>query len=473
MSQLAAVVLAAGRSRRMKSTLSKVLHPAAGRPLLYYPIVTALELGASDVVVVVNPDNRQQVDETLRALFPGLHLRLATQDPPRGTGDAVGCAIPALVEVGCSHLLILSGDAPLVTPDSLRPLVVELAPASLALGTCRLDNPAGYGRVLRDADGKPARIVEQKDLRGEAEAAIEEVNAGLYCASFPELREALARLTPQNAQGEYYLTDIVPHFAAAGSVRSVAVAPDAMAGVNDRAQLCAVESILYERIAERHRLAGATVAPDARVDESVALEQDVTVCSGVHLRGKTSIGRGAFVDVGCVLTDTVVAEAATLLPYTVATRSQVGEGSRLGPFSHLRAGSQLERDVHLGNFVETKNTVMRRGAKANHLSYLGDGEVGQRSNVGAGTIFCNYDGFSKHHTSIGDDVFVGSDSQFVAPVAVGAGAFVATATCVTHDVPPDALAIGRHRQENKVGYATKLRATLQAAKEAKQRRGSK
>jgi bifunctional UDP-N-acetylglucosamine pyrophosphorylase/glucosamine-1-phosphate N-acetyltransferase len=262
------------------------------------------------------------------------------------------------------------------------------------------------------------------------------------------------------------LTDIVPVFARNASVGTVALSAEAVAGVNDRSQLRQVQDAMFARIAERHRLQGSSIASGVCIDDAVQLGKDVTIESGVHLRGKTQIGDLSVIDVGCVVTNSALGARVTLLPYTVVSESQIADGCQLGPFAHARPGSVLEAEVKLGNFVETKATRMRRGAKANHLSYLGDGDVGENTNIGAGTIFCNYDGYSKQKTTIGRDVFIGSDSQLIAPVQVGDGAYVATASTVTQDVPAGALAIGRVRQTNKEGYAPRLRAQLEARKRA-------
>lgn len=467
MSDLAALVLAAGLSRRMRSPASKVLHPVAGRPLVHYPVAAARAAGATRVVVITSPKDRDTVERYLVATFGHDLIQMVVQDPPRGTGDAAKVGLNAL-DATVRRLLILCGDIPLISAADLESLVAALADgAGLALGTCRLNQPKGYGRIIRGQHGHPIAIREQRDLKNEAEHAILEINAGLYAVGVDALRSALGGLSTDNAQGEYYLTDIVPAFAREAGVATVEMSPDAIVGVNDRSQLCAVEEQMFARIAERHRLAGSSIATGVCIDDSVVIGSDVLIRSNVHLRGNTQIGDGCNIDVGCVLTDTAVGAGATLLPYTVVSDSEIGPGCQLGPFSHVRPKSVLEADVKLGNFVETKATRLRQGAKANHLSYLGDGDVGENTNIGAGTIFCNYDGYSKHKTTIGRDVFIGSDSQIIAPVSIGDGAYVATASSITEDVPAQALAIGRARQSNKAGYAPALRARLRAAKEAK------
>jgi bifunctional UDP-N-acetylglucosamine pyrophosphorylase/glucosamine-1-phosphate N-acetyltransferase len=329
--------------------------------------------------------------------------------------------------------------------------------------TAEVSDPTGYGRILRDASGRVIGIREHKDATPE-ERAITEVNPGVYLARSGFLGRALAGLTTDNAQGELYLTDIVAQAAKAGGAAAV-VARDvgSLVGINDRAQLAAAEEVLYGRIADRLRKSGVTIRTSARIDAGVAVEPDAVIEHAVVLRGRTRVGAGARIDVGSVLTDVVVEAGASVKPYTVASQSSIGAGAQIGPFSHLRPESQIEADAHIGNFVETKKTVVRKGAKANHLAYLGDGDIGEGANVGAGTIFCNYDGFRKHRTEIGAGAFIGSDSQIVAPVKIGAGAYVATGTTVTRDVPDEALAIGRVKQENKEGYATRLKARLKDA----------
>jgi bifunctional UDP-N-acetylglucosamine pyrophosphorylase/glucosamine-1-phosphate N-acetyltransferase len=421
-------------------------------------VAAARAAGAARVVVIAAPQDREAVESYLAAAFGQDAIRVVVQDPPRGTGDAARVGVAAL-DASAKRTLILSGDVPLIACEDVLGLAAALSPESaLVLGTCRMDDPRGYGRILRDRSGRAVGIREQPDLKDASEAAINEINAGLYAVDVAALKSALAKLTPNNAQGEYYLTDILPLFAQQGGVASVELSRDAVFGVNDRSQLARVEDVMFARIAERHRLAGSSIALGARIDDAVQIGADARIESNVCLRGNTVVGDGCSIDVGCVVSDSTLAARVTLHPYTVVEESSIGEGCQLGPFARVRPKSVLEADVRLGNFVETKATRMRRGAKANHLSYLGDGDVGENTNIGAGTIFCNYDGVTKSKTTIGRDVFIGSDSQLVAPVTVGDGAYVATATCVTQDVPADALAIGRVRQANKEGYAPVLRA---------------
>lgn len=458
---LTAIVLAAGQGTRMKSARPKVLHELCGRPMIHHVVDAALAAGATDVIVVVG-HGRDEVSTYLARAF-GDRVRTALQETQQGTGHAVRCALPALAD-DAKRVLLLYGDTPLLDAAELAKLPRAIGDAPLAMITLTVADPTGYGRIVRDAAGRITGVVEQKDATAE-QRAIREVNPGVYLARAAFLREAIAALTPNNAQNELYLTDVVAAAARAGGVASVAGADAAsLAGINDRAQLAAAEDVLYGRIADGLRRAGATIRASARVDAGVAVEPDAVIEHAVVLRGATRIGAGARVDVGSVLTDVVVEAGAVLKPYSIGTSSTIGNGAQIGPFSHLRPESRIEADAHVGNFVETKKTIVRRGAKANHLAYLGDGDIGEGANVGAGTIFCNYDGFKKHKTEVGPGAFIGSDSQIVAPVRIGAGAYVATGTTVTRDVPDGALAISRVRQENKEGYADRLKARLKAGK---------
>ncbi|MEM6786968.1 MAG: bifunctional UDP-N-acetylglucosamine diphosphorylase/glucosamine-1-phosphate N-acetyltransferase GlmU [Myxococcota bacterium] len=472
MSRTTAIVLAAGKGTRMKSELPKVLHPCAGAPMLDHVVRAALEAGAEDAVVVVG-HGREAVKAHLAARF-GDRVRTAVQDEQRGTGHAVQCALPALRPEATTALL-LYGDTPLVRAEDLARLLAVRETASVALLTCRVSDPRGYGRIIRDVSDRIVGIREQRDA-SEAERAIDEVNPGMYAVAVPFLRDALAALTPDNVQGELYLTDIVARAAqtegvdreaSSGGVADCAADANTLVGINDRAQLAAAEDALFHRIADERRRAGCTIRAGARIDVGVEVAPEAIIEHGVVLRGRTRVGPRARIDVGCVLDDVDVAADAYLQPYTVARDARIGARATTGPFAHLRPESQLDEDTKVGNFVEMKKTRLRRGAKASHLSYLGDGDVGEGANIGAGTIFCNYDGVQKHRTTIGSGAFIGSDSQLVAPVTVGAGAYVGTGTTVTKDVPADALAIGRAPQANKEGYARRLRGRMEAAKKAK------
>ncbi len=465
LSSTTALILAAGQGTRMKSATPKVLHAIAGRPLIHYPVEAALEAGCGEVVVVVG-HGRELVSAYLAAAFGG-RVKTAVQAAQRGTGDAARAGMTA-VGADVERVLIYYGDVPLLAAGDLVPVVTALGDGpGLALATCEVAEPFGYGRVLRDERGEVVEIREHKDLRDDRERAVREINPGIYAANVALVREALACLRPDNVQGELYLTDIVSYARGANErILAVRSRAEVLGGVNDRQQLAEADQAMIARIARKWRVAGVTVRSGARIEAGVTIETDATIESGACLRGRTRIGKGATIDVGCVLTNVDVAEGAVLKPYTVASDSRVGPRAQLGPFSHLRPESDIGEEAHVGNFVETKKTRMDKGAKANHLAYLGDGVIGAGANVGAGTIFCNYDGFQKHTTTIEAGAFIGSDSQLVAPVRIGEGAYVGTGTTVTRDVPANALAISRVRQENKEGYATKLRARMKAAKDA-------
>jgi bifunctional UDP-N-acetylglucosamine pyrophosphorylase / glucosamine-1-phosphate N-acetyltransferase len=463
---LAAIVLAAGKGTRMRSRIPKVLHPVAGRPLAYYPVKRALELGASPVVVVVG-HQAEAVEAALVAALPEAPLRFAIQTEQLGTAHAVLSAKSALRGY-TGPIAILSGDTPLLTAGTLAAVVKARtrSRAAVAFATLSLEAPRGYGRVVRDAKGRPARIVEEKDA-SEAERALREVNAGLYCADAAFLWRSLAKVGSRNAQQEFYLTDLVAMAAAGGGAVAVPVRSEEATGVNDRAELARAARALVLRMADAHQKAGVSIEDPARFDcdEGVEIAPDVTIEPGVRLRGRTRIGAGTTIGAGSILTDATVGEDVTVNPYTVVDQSTVARGAVIGPFSRLRPGSEIGEEAHLGNFVETKKTRLGKGAKANHLTYLGDAVIGARTNVGAGTITCNYDGEKKHLTTIGEGAFVGSDSILVAPITIGDGAYVAAGSTLTDPVPAGALALGRARQITKEGWV----AQRQAAKAEKEK----
>jgi bifunctional UDP-N-acetylglucosamine pyrophosphorylase / glucosamine-1-phosphate N-acetyltransferase len=460
-----AIVLAAGHGTRMKSALPKVLHPLLGRAMIHYPVQAALDAGAEHVVVVVG-HGRERVEAELARRGDG-RVRTAVQAQQRGTGDAARCGADALPHFE-GRLLVLNGDAAVITRAPIERLIARAAAAGseLALLTSTLPDAHGYGRILRDGQGRVTAVREQRDCSAE-QAALREFDPGVYAIAAPFFRSAVQRLSAHNAQGELYLTDLVALAAEHSQVADLAWDAAELEGVNDRAELAARERDLRLRLNRAHALRGVTIRDpeSAFIDADVELGVDVTIESQVHLRGRCVIGQGAHVDVGCVLRDVRVQPRARLLPYTIATQSEIGEGAHVGPFSHVRPDSTLGPDTHVGNFVETKKTRMGRGSKANHLAYLGDGVIGEDVNVGAGTIFCNYDGYAKHTTVLEDRAFIGSDSQLVAPVTVGEDGYVATGTTVTKDVPAGDLAIGRARQENKRGLGVRLRAKLKAEAE--------
>jgi bifunctional UDP-N-acetylglucosamine pyrophosphorylase/glucosamine-1-phosphate N-acetyltransferase len=466
MDRIAALVLAAGKGTRMKSDRVKVLHRICGRPLAWFSVRAAFALDCTPVVLVVG-HQAEQVEEEFAALFPGAPLEFAEQKEQLGTGHAVMAARAALREAGVKDddgVLILYGDTPLVTAETLQRLVraKQQSGAPLALVTTRPKDPHGYGRIVRNAKGLPERIVEEKDATAE-ERKIGEINAGIYLADAAFLFGTLERATRNNRQGEYYLTDVLA--AAAGLARegrapwpeTVDASEEEVSGVNDRAQLASNAARLRERRLSALMREGVSIVDPAvtYVDEGVEVGADTLLEPMVSLRGKTRVGRGVQIGQGCVLIDVEVADGATILPYSHLESAKVGKGAIVGPFARLRPGAVVGESAHVGNFVELKKTVLGKGSKANHLSYLGDAVIGEGVNVGAGTITCNYDGQKKHVTTIEDGAFIGSDTQLVAPVTVHEGAYVGTGTTVREDVPAGSLAVSAGKQRNIEGWVAK------------------
>jgi bifunctional UDP-N-acetylglucosamine pyrophosphorylase/glucosamine-1-phosphate N-acetyltransferase len=459
---LATVILAAGLGTRMKSGRAKVLHPVAGRPMIEYPVALARALGSTRIVCVLG-HQADEVRAAVEARFGAGAVEVALQLDQRGTGHAVAQAAPLLADHD-GLLLILYGDVPLLTSGTLERLVASAGPRTLALVTTFPPSPHGYGRIVRDSGGRFLRIVEEKDATP-AERQIGEVNAGLYCGPARFIFESLLRLSPDNAQRELYLTDVAEQAARTLEVAMLAAPPDEVMGINDRVELARADRLMRLRLAEALMRDGVTVRDPERlfVEPGVTVGRDSELGPGVELRGKTVVGAGCRIDAGVVIADSTVGERVHIKPYCVVTESQIGDGAQVGPWAHLRPGSRLEAEVHLGNFVETKQTRLGRGAKANHLTYLGDADVGERVNVGCGTITCNYDGVKKHRTTIEDDAFIGSDTQLVAPVTVGRGAYVGTGATIREDVPPGALAVSAGPQRNLLGWVARKQRSRAAA----------
>jgi bifunctional UDP-N-acetylglucosamine pyrophosphorylase/glucosamine-1-phosphate N-acetyltransferase len=445
---LSAVVLAAGEGTRMKSSLPKVLHPMCGRPMLLHVLAALAELPLEKIVVVVG-HGADTVMEAAQAAYRGdVKVEFVEQRTRRGTGDATSVALTAFAEEldAEDDIIVVTGDAPLLRAETLAQLAREhrLADAAASLLTARLPDPTGYGRIVRDAQGRVAHIVEQADATPE-ELLVDEVNPSIYCFRRSLLAPALRRLSPENAQGEYYLTDVVSVLRDAGHPVLGIEARDPMetVGVNDRAQLASAEAALRTRINERWMRDGVSMTDPATtyVDADVELGADVTLLPGTLLQGRTVVHARAVVGPHSQLVDTVVGERA-VVRQTVAREAEIGEDATVGPFVSLRPGTVLEPGAHVGTFVETKNALIHEGAKVPHLSYVGDAEIGAGANIGAGTITANYDGRNKHRTKIGGGARTGSNSVLVAPVELGDGAVTGAGAVVTKDVPPGALAIG-------------------------------
>jgi len=461
----ACLILAAGKGTRMNSSKTKVLHTLLGVPMVAYAVERACELGASPIVAVLG-HQIETVAEVLTKRFGRDSISVVKQKEQKGTGHAVRLGLKPLATFK-GIVVIVCGDVPLLRKETLAALVSKAAKTrGLAVLTSRVNDPTGYGRIVRDDGGAICAVVEQKDAT-EAQRRIGEVNAGVYAAPAEFLRLATSKLTTHNAQGEYYLTDIVARAATSIGVESVDVSAQEMSGVNDREQLVAAEKILGRRIVQAHMKYATFRDPDQVVVEAaVTIEPDAEIGRNVVLRGRTHIGLGAIIDDGVMLTNTMVGAGARVLPYCIASDALIGDNAKIGPFAHLRPGTELGPDVHVGNFVETKKTKLGRGSKANHLSYLGDTIVGEKVNVGAGTITCNYNGYRKSRTEIGAGAFIGSDTQLVAPVRVGKRAVVAAGATIIEDVRDGALAISRVPCKQIDGYADRLAERYRSQKKA-------
>ncbi len=435
------VVLAAGQGKRMRSELPKVLHPLAGRALLDHVLACARSLAPQRLVVVIGHGA-----DRVRATVSGGDISWVVQDPQLGTGHAVAQALPELDD--SVPTLVLYGDVPLTRVATLARLLEAAGPADVGLLTVELADPSGYGRIVRE-EGAITRIVEHRDA-DERLRAITEVNTGILVAPTPALRRWLAALSNENAQGEYYLTDIVAAAVADGVKIASAQPEDAWEtlGVNSKAQLAELERIHQGNVAAALMDAGVTLADPARIDVRGRLHcgRDVTIDVNCVFEGEVRLGNGASVGANCVLRDAIVGAGTEVKPFTHVDGAKIGANARIGPYARLRPGTELADETHVGNFVEMKKTRMGAGSKANHLAYVGDAVIGERVNIGAGTITCNYDGVNKHQTVIEDDAFIGSDSQLVAPVRVGKGATLGAGTTLTSDAPADKLTLSRAPQ---------------------------
>ena len=439
------VILAAGQGKRMQSNLPKVLHPIAGRPMLTHVLDSARALGAQCIAIVVG-HGAEQVRQAY-AVEPD--VQFALQQPQLGTGHAVLQAVPLLQESDTNDVtVILYGDVPLVQPDTLRALLMARA-NGVAILTEILPDATGYGRIVRDSQGNVIAIVEHKDATPE-QRSIQEVNTGIMAVPTRQLKSWLAKLTNNNAQGEYYLTDIVGMAVAEGVSVNVAhpTASFEMLGVNSRLQQSELERLWQRELARRQLEAGVTIVDPARFDlrGELVCGQDVFIDVGCVFEGRVVLADGVRIGAHCVLRNVTLGRSTHIEPFSHLDQAEVGAEAHIGPYARLRPGAQLADATHVGNFVEIKNTKLGKGSKANHLAYVGDADVGERVNIGAGTITCNYDGVNKHRTIIEDDAFIGSDTQLVAPVKVGKGATLGAGTTLTRDAPAGQLTVSRAKQ---------------------------
>ncbi len=468
---LAIVILAAGKGTRLKSNLAKVLHRAGGRTLVEHVVRACAPLGAKQTVVVVG----HQAEQVTPVVEP-LGAETVLQQPQHGTGHAMQVARRAL---GRARLaVVLPGDAPLVRTETLKALVSahRAGNAAATILTAVLADPSGYGRILRKSETAVAAIVEESQLTPD-QRELNEINSAIYCFTLDKLWPALAHVKPNNKHRELYLTDTIATLTAAGDTVLAEVAPDSreILGCNTRADLAEVDRIFRERKRAALMDAGVSIQlPETvLVDPEVTAGEDTVIEAGVQLLGKTKIGARCTIRTGSVLIDALLGDGVTVEPHCVVAQSRLDDSVIIGPFARLRPDNHLKAGARIGNFVELKKSTIGEGTKAMHLTYLGDTKIGAKSNIGAGTITCNYDGFHKFPTSIGNKVFIGSDSALVAPVRIGDGAYVAAGSTITDNVPADALAIARGRQANKPGWASKKRRELAASEKPKKSKPSR
>ena len=457
---LAVIVLAAGKGTRLKSTLAKVLHKAGGRTLVEHIVRACAPLKARDTVVVVGHQSEQ-----VAAVVEPLWAIPVLQQPQNGTGHAVHVAKRALGRA--KFALVLPGDAPLVRTETLKALIAthRNGNAAATILSAVVANPFGYGRIVRKSETAVSAIIEESQLTDE-QREINEINSAIYCFTLENLWPALGQVKPNNKHRELYLTDAIAVMSGKGETVLAQVAGDSreVLGCNTRADLAEVDRIFREWKRNELMDAGVTIQlPETvLIDPDVTAGEDTVIEAGVQLLGKTKLGARCSVKTGSVIVDSVIGDDVKVEAHSLMAESRVEDGVTIGPFARLRVGTQVKAGARVGNFVETKKAVIGEGAKVPHLTYLGDAKVGPKTNIGAGTITCNYDGFQKHPTNIGKGVFIGSDSVLVAPVRIGDHAYVAAGSTITENVPDDALGIGRGRQVNKPGWASKKRRELSA-----------
>ncbi|MFD1439131.1 bifunctional UDP-N-acetylglucosamine diphosphorylase/glucosamine-1-phosphate N-acetyltransferase GlmU [Acinetobacter sp. ANC 4282] len=441
------IILAAGKGTRMRSNLPKVLQPLAGRPLLGHVIETAKKLNAANIITIYGHGG-----DKVQQAFAQENVQWVEQAEQLGTGHAVKVTLPVLPTEGVS--LILSGDVPCVTQETLQRLLDAAAQTGIGIVTLTVDDATGYGRIVRK-NGQIQAIVEHKDANDE-QRKIKEFNTGIYCVSNAKLHQWLPKLSNENAQGEYYLTDIIA-MAIVDGLEVASVEPELafeVEGVNDRVQLAALEREFQSYQAKKLMQQGVHLIDPARFDlrGNLKVGQDVRIDINVIIEGDCEFGDDVEIGAGCVIKNTVIASGTKVQPYSIFDNAVVGSDAQIGPFARLRPGAKLANEVHIGNFVEVKNSSIGLGSKANHFTYLGDAEVGAGSNIGAGTITCNYDGANKYKTIIGDAAFIGSNSSLVAPVSIGNGATIGAGSVITRDVAENSLAFERSKQVAKENY---------------------
>lgn len=448
MTKINFVILAAGKGTRMRSALPKVLHKLSGRTMLGHVVAVVESLGEAKKIIVTG-HGAEQVEQQ----FKSPTTIFTQQKEQLGTGHAVHMAVPEL----CSDALVivLYGDVPLIRPVTIQKILAVVTESTMGLLTINLDQPTGYGRIVRNTKGEITEIIEQKDASAE-QLKITEVNTGVLALQSSQLRDWLPKITNNNAQGEYYLTDLVAIAREAG-VEIVSVNPESateVEGVNNRVQLSQLERAHQRQLAEVLMESGTSLADPARFDQrgDLSAGTDNFIDINCVFNGSVTIGSNVSIGANCQISDSTIGDGVSILPNTIIESSVVGDRAVVGPFARLRPGTRMESDTKVGNFVETKKTLVGKGSKINHLSYVGDAQLGENVNIGAGTITCNYDGVSKHKTDLGDGVFVGSNSTLVAPIKVDKGGFIAAGSTVTTEVPSDSLAVGRAKQRNIKGW---------------------
>ena len=442
------VILAAGKGSRMRSALPKVLHKLSGRSMLGHVVAAVESLGEAKKIIVTG-HGAEQVEQQ----FKSPTTIFTQQKEQLGTGHAVHMAVPEL----CSDavVIVLYGDVPLIRPATIQKILAVVTESTMGLLTINLDQPTGYGRIVRNTKGDITEIIEQKDASVE-QLKITEVNTGVLALQSSQLSDWLPKITNNNAQGEYYLTDLVAIAREAG-VEIISVNPESateVEGVNNRVQLSQLERAHQRQLAEVLMESGTSLADPARFDQRGELSAgtDNFIDINCVFNGSVTIGSNVSIGANCQISDSTIGDGVSILPNTIIESSVVGDRAVVGPFARLRPGTKMESDTKVGNFVETKKTLVGKGSKINHLSYVGDAQLGENVNIGAGTITCNYDGVSKHKTDLGDGVFVGSNSTLVAPIKVDKGGFIAAGSTVTTEVPSDSLAVGRAKQRNIKGW---------------------